>query len=395
MEENILLPENPSSLGEAKLVSDPSSHLIEPSPNLADLRPVQISLNGLPETKANMFDKMDIDNHNVSVDNSTDSEIQKSNSTTLYSVPEDSDITASKSLPIETVSEQLVITKMDCVPNESISEHIESTDTNCLSSKPISEHSKIIDTRSTPSESVSEQNETITSNSVSDMSISQPAEVPESKSLTDEDLQSINDSPHLTPGKSRYGRIRRPKLSVDFVSVDRKSFAVLNSSSYDFVHAEESRSPKSPVVKKKRSYIRKSSVLSKSDSQPTTPNDTLQKSEQLGESSKPETGESKTEFTITNSDVCPLDESSISSLNSSIIKTYSRLSEAGVSSDDRQSGTEDNASKEPISVNYTELNWKVGDVAWAKVGCYPYWPSIVTLEYGSSIYAKHGEYLLK
>lgn len=387
MEENILLSENPLPLGEAKLVSNPSPHLIESSPNLADLRSIQFSLNGLPETKANMFDKMDVDNHNVAVNNSIDSENHKSNSVVHYSVSEHPEITVSNSVPIETISEQLVTTEMNCVPDESISEHLETTDTNCLPNKSISEDSKITDTPSAPCESVFEQKKTINRNSVSNVSTSEHSELPERKPLPDEDLKSVSSSPQITPGQSRYGRIRRPKLSVDFVSVDKKSFAVLNSSSYDFEHVEESRSVTTPVVKNKRSYVRK---ISKGDSLPTTPNNTLPISEQRGESSQVETGKSKTEFSITNSDVYPLDESSISSLNSSAIKTYSRLSEAGLSSDEKQCGTEENANKEPVSVNYTELNWKVGDVAWAKVGCYPYWPSIVTLEYGSSIYAKSG-----
>lgn len=375
MEENISLPENALGLGEAKLVSDPSPQLVETSPNLADLRPVQSSLNGLPETKATLFDKMDVDNHNVAVDNSADSEIHEPTSLVPYPITEDEEMTESDSVPIDTISEQVVITETNSVSDESI--HLETTDTNCLSSKSISELSEITDTSSAPCESISEH--TVT-NSVPDLS--EHSELPEKKPLLDD--VSASNSPQITPGQSRYGRIRRPKLSVDFVSVDKKSFAVLNSSSYDFLHAEESRSATPPLAKKKRSYNRKSSVLPKSDSTPTTPNLTP---EPLGQSSKAETAESKTELSITTSDVYPLDESSISSLNSGTIKTYSRLSEAGLSSDDKLGGTEDSA-KESMPVNYTELNWKVGDVAWAKVGCYPYWPSIVTLEYGSSIYAK-------
>lgn len=384
MEENVVLPQNPLPPEEAELVSDPSSHETEPSPNFADLRPVQFSLNGLPETKPNMFDKMDIDNHNVTVDSSTDSGIHKPSSPTQYSSSEPAEIAVSNSSPVDAVSKHQVTDVIDSGSTESISMHSETSPTSCLPVKSVSQNPEITDNHSVPCESVSKPGETIDSNSVSNVSISENSEITERKLLPDANVKSVDNSPQITPGKSRYGRIRRPKLSVDFVSLDKKSYAVLNSSSYDFEHIDESRSSKTPVPKKKRSYVRKSAVPTE-DSQTTTPNNIQLKSEQHEESRLTEAGEIKTEFSISTSDVYPLDESSISSLNSNV-KTYSRSG----NSDERQFGSEDNNSRDPIPVNYTELNWKVGDVAWAKVGCYPFWPSIVTLEHGSSIYAKSG-----
>lgn len=210
-----------------------------------------------------------------------------------------------------------------------------------------------------------------------------------------------NNTPSkTTPGKSRYGRVRRPKLSADFVSVDRKSYAVLNSSSFNRTDVRE-LSKQESSLRKKRVYRKRNVQVN--DENFSTDCDAKEnrlgivgiaddascspvKSVELSVIRKYSTGD------IDSTDSVEFDDSSRSSLSLGNIKTYSRKNDVPNTSIIPE---EKHDSIEPIKrigpqLNFTELKWKVGDVAWAKIGCYPYWPSIVTLEYGSSIYVKSG-----
>ncbi len=207
--------------------------------------------------------------------------------------------------------------------------------------------------------------------------------------------QSVDVSPSATRSTtSRYGRVRRQKLSQDFVSVDRKSFTVLNSS-YELTPVEETPR-KAPVRKNKRSY-RGSKIKVEADAGNSV--DGVVENGDAGDVCRSENRKPKTEsYLSVNGDHSTINNSLISSLNSGTIKTYSRRSETTVSSDEKPSTTElENRenSGSILAANHPELNWKVGDIAWAKIGSYPYWPSIVTLEYGTSIYVKPGMYFTR
>lgn len=189
-----------------------------------------------------------------------------------------------------------------------------------------------------------------------------PSPKEEPKSTSKRGKRSV--SPNTTPGKSRYGRVRKQKLSADFVSVDRKSFAVLNSNSYEPTIPDSLAVPK--LEKPKRAYRKKLKYVVEN----ATENDTSIISKISVEE---------------NALVNDVEESSRTSLSVSTIKTYSKKCDVSLSMDEKS------VDNDVVQVSYPELNWKVGDVAWAKIGCYPYWPSIVTLEYGTSIYVKPGE----
>lgn len=318
---------------------------------LIELKPVSYDVDDLANNKSDVFDKMDIDNHNVDFE-------------------QDDGTIASEDDPVDHRSDPNIVTE--------------------------SEESK---------DSVPKVN----------------GMLKYSKAADKADTKSLETSPNATPGKSRYGRVRKPKLSTDFISVDRKSFAVLsNTSSYEHVYADDT--PRTPVakIKQRKSAAKVSKVtppkedqspksltkqstekvidieenLSTDEKDPPKPVKissntpkavkTVTQTPKVTRSKQPKTPKPAKEDSV---------EPSTSSLASKdTIKTYSRKGEtsasANASEDDQSEKVADEEKQSQIS--HVELSWKVGDVAWAKIGCYSYWPSIVTLEYGSSIYVKSG-----
>lgn len=233
----------------------------------------------------------------------------------------------------------------------------------------------------------------------------EPPDTVQVNGILSDGRKTPDSSPSGTPGKSRYGRVRKPKLSCDFVSVDKKSFAVLNSASYEHVYADETPHKIPNKRKTKRSYRRSKNVLLIQEQPVATTITTKEPKDSY--LSQNVTINATTNATAVAAAVAD-DDGAISSLISKdgggSIKTYSRKSDSFVSSSLGLSDTttvqntplsegesvEPDAGSGSGAEHPVELNWKVGDVAWAKIGCNPFWPSIVTLEYGSSIYVKSG-----
>ncbi|XP_065214997.1 uncharacterized protein NSD [Planococcus citri] len=351
-------------------------------PKLIELKPVSYDLGDVPNNNTDAFDRMDIDNHNVDFD-------QEDGKTTSVD---------------DTV--------------------VETSDPNSVD------------------ESVDAKESTPKVNGV----------LKHSGTVKKADKKPVVTSPSSTPGKSRYGRVRKPKLSTDFVSMDRKSYAVLsNTSSYEHVYADETPR-KAVVVKKPRKSSAKNSQITPSEPAQSVESLTKQSDEEtsckaenesVDETDTPKTVESssntpKPDEIISNAPKLAkstpkltkstsqtpkltkstsqtpkptktasksprsaksktpkppkedLTEPSVSPvISKDPIKTYSRKGESSAAASVTEDNQTEKIDEEKLSqISHVELNWKVGDVAWAKIGCYSYWPSIVTLEYGSSIYVK-------
>lgn len=305
--------------------TDAVDYVEEEHTELTVLKPVSYDVCDLSANKPEIFDKMDIDNHNI-----------------------DFDERPSKTIDVESASNSL-------------------------------------DPPDGTSNSINESGdglESVKLNGVLKRSI--------------QDKNTPESSPNAIHGKSRYGRIRKPKLSTDFVSVDKKSFAVLNNtSSYEPSGADDTPG-KSPEKRKKRPYRRRSTLPPKPEEPEVKP--VIKEVEKVSYITQSLSVDDKVDDSVNTSSNSPtlkadkddLFEASISPLNcKDTLKTYSRKGETFITSSTTVDDTPkvDEQVKTP-QISHVELNWKVGDVAWAKIGCYPYWPSIVTLEYGSSIYVK-------
>ncbi|PSN42109.1 hypothetical protein C0J52_02967 [Blattella germanica] len=172
------------------------------------------------------------------------------------------------------------------------------------------------------------------------------------KRLSETDLKA--EASDVSPiVKSRYGRTHKPKISEDFLATDKKVGAILGLSPKKSPSKTASPNKTPGDVQKVNAKARKlSDFFAKKESLPSIGTaDKDAKSEKVRPSGS-ETPQKRK------------DAAHVNGLVKDAVKSPSK------------NGDEPNCS------------WKPGDLAWARVSGYPYWPCMIALEPGSEVFTR-------